>query len=236
MTVLRIATLFPRCTVAAGDEANASALARRSQVRGIEVQLWTVDRPETMVDAEVYLLGGSGRTGTGDLVDRLAEVGLADRVAAGSVVVAVDAGMHAVARSWAAPDGTTRPGIGLLDLDVLPGPQVTAGAVTEPGLHGLPAMVGWISHDVRLMRGPGASPLSVLVAGRSGPVADGAVGERVVATSLHGPALALNPELADLVLARALGPLAPAAIPSWAAQARASRIGELTSRRGRGRR
>jgi CobQ-like glutamine amidotransferase family enzyme len=42
---------------------------------------------------------------------------------------------------------------------------------------------------------------------------DGAVQGSVVATYLHGPCLARNPELADLLLSRVVGPLAPLALP-----------------------
>ncbi|MGI9123856.1 MAG: glutamine amidotransferase, partial [Mycobacterium sp.] len=42
---------------------------------------------------------------------------------------------------------------------------------------------------------------------------DGAVQGSVVATYLPGPCLARNPELADLLLSRVVGPLAPLPMP-----------------------
>ena len=42
-----------------------------------------------------------------------------------------------------------------------------------------------------------------------GSTVDGAVQGSVVATYLHGPALARNPELADWLLTRIVGPLVP---------------------------
>ena len=44
---------------------------------------------------------------------------------------------------------------------------------------------------------------------RAGDGIDGAVQGSVVATYLHGPCLARNPELADLLLSRVVGELAP---------------------------
>jgi CobQ-like glutamine amidotransferase family enzyme len=44
---------------------------------------------------------------------------------------------------------------------------------------------------------------------RAGDGFDGAVQGSVVATYLHGPCLARNPELADLLLSRVVGDLAP---------------------------
>ena len=48
---------------------------------------------------------------------------------------------------------------------------------------------------------------------RSGDGIDGAVQGSVVATYLHGPCLARNPQLADLLLSGVVGPLAPLDLP-----------------------
>jgi len=48
---------------------------------------------------------------------------------------------------------------------------------------------------------------------RLGDGFDGAVQGSVVATYLHGPCLARNPHLADLLLTRVVGPLAPLELP-----------------------
>jgi CobQ-like glutamine amidotransferase family enzyme len=60
--------------------------------------------------------------------------------------------------------------------------------------------------------GPSAKPLAAVTKGagnRLGDGYDGAVQGSVVATYLHGPCLARNPELADLLLSRVVGDLAP---------------------------
>ncbi len=48
---------------------------------------------------------------------------------------------------------------------------------------------------------------------RAGDGIDGAVQGSVVATYLHGCCLARNPELADHLLAKVVGPLAPLELP-----------------------
>ena len=48
---------------------------------------------------------------------------------------------------------------------------------------------------------------------RAGDGFDGAVQGSVIATYLHGPCLARNPELADLLLSKVVGELAPLEIP-----------------------
>ncbi len=237
MSGLRIATLFPLATVAAGDDANATALVRRARARGLAATTVTVNRPDDQVDADVYLLGGTGRSSAGALAGLLAEAGFVERFAAGSaVLVAVDAGLDAVACERVDPHGAVRPGLGLLAATISAGPATAGTVVTEPNRSlGLPELVGWVQHDVRTVRDRGIEPLARLEVPVRGHLPedlrdDGACTERIIATRLHGPVLALNPELADLVLARAVG--APA--DEWeplpdppTERARAARIAEV---------
>lgn len=74
--------------------------------------------------------------------------------------------------------------------------------------------------------GPAASPLGSVVKGagnRAGDGVDGAVQGSVIATYLHGPCLARNPELADHMLRRVVGNLPPLDIDE-VAQLRAERL------------
>ena len=71
--------------------------------------------------------------------------------------------------------------------------------------------------------GPEAAPLGNVTRGigngaAAGKGVEGVVQGSIIATYMHGPALARNPQLADLLLARALGvelgELAPLELPS----------------------
>jgi CobQ-like glutamine amidotransferase family enzyme len=208
---LTVATLFPLATVAAADEANATALVRRGAARGLTVETVTVDRADAFVTADVYLVGGTGRGGVSALVEALTATDLAARVADGVVLLAVDAGLDAVARSWVDASGARHPGLGLAPVSTHPAPVVTGTVVTRPDAAlGLPALIGWESNDVRTVREDGARTLFSLEVGAgdrgergaAGP-SEGVLAGSVLGTRLHGPLLALNPELADLVLARA---------------------------------
>ena len=59
-----------------------------------------------------------------------------------------------------------------------------------------------------------------------GPRHDGAVSGRVVGTYLHGPVLARNPELADVLLSWATGRELDPLPPGWGERVRAQRIAE----------
>jgi CobQ-like glutamine amidotransferase family enzyme len=234
MTVLTIAILFPRDTVAAGDEANGPALVRRARQRGIEASSVVVSRPQDMASADIYLLGGDGLAGAGDLVTHLRSTSAVDDVRAGrSILFAVDAGLAAVGRTWTDADGTTHPGLGLSGINTRSTRAATQTVVTRPApALRLPRMIGWTSGGATVTREAGITPLAELDG--VPPGTDGVLTEGVIGTQLHGPVLALNPELADLVLSRALGASGwdPLPIPP-VETARARRIAELTSRRNR---
>ena len=87
-------------------------------------------------------------------------------------------------------------------------------------------MTGFENHRGGTVLGASASPLAKVIRGagnRAGDGIDGAVQGSVVATYLHGPCLARNPELADLLLSRVVGELAPLEIDE-VAQLRRERL------------
>jgi len=144
---------------------------------------------------------------------------------------AVDAGLTAIGRSWTDAGGETREGLGLVGIDTRTTRAAARTVVTRPvAALGLPAMVGWTSGTASLARDPGVAPLAEFEesGSRAGAGGDGVLADGVIATRLHGPVLALNPELADLVLARALGDRGwvPLPIPR-ADAARSQRISEV---------
>jgi lipid II isoglutaminyl synthase (glutamine-hydrolysing) len=89
--------------------------------------------------------------------------------------------------------------------------------VSQPLLPGLTdRLTGFENHRGGTVLGPAAQPLARVVSGagnRDGDGVDGAVQGSVVATYLHGPCLARNPQLADHLLAQVVGDLAPLDLP-----------------------
>lgn len=238
MKQLRIATMFPSVTVAAGDEANAAALIRRGLGRGIACEHATIERAADEGAPDIYLLGGTGWASAQGLVQRLAATRLPARVAQGeAIVLAVDAGLDALARQFPGPDGAATAGLGLLGAVVRSGRSAVATVATRANRAiGLPPMIGWVSTDGSILRDPGVEPLAQRLGRipRRGETSEGIDGGRIIATRLHGPVLALNPELADLVLARATGEDVRSwpALPAPAAErARAERLAEAAPQR-----
>jgi CobQ-like glutamine amidotransferase family enzyme len=119
----------------------------------------------------------------------------------------------AVGRSFLGADGKPHPGVGLLDCTtdrraaVRPVGELVVAP--ESALH-LPTLSGYENHGSLTTPGPTASTLGRVVSGTgNGDGWDGVVNGRVLGTYMHGPALARNPALADLLLTWAVGPLEP---------------------------
>ncbi|HTQ22223.1 MAG TPA: glutamine amidotransferase, partial [Mycobacterium sp.] len=109
-------------------------------------------------------------------------------------------------------------GVGMLDATTSPQDARTIGElVSKPLLAGLTQrLTGFENHRGGTVLGPAAAPLSAVVKGagnRRGDGFDGAVQGSVFATYMHGPCLARNPELADLLLSKVVGGLAPLQLP-----------------------
>ena len=163
---------------------------------------------------DLYLMGG-GEDGPQALAAReLAASGaLHDAVDRGAVVFGVCAGIQILGHTFANPDGSPHPGLGLLDCRTVRGTgrRRIGELMVEPAIDGLPLLSGFENHGAVTHLGPGARPLGrVLVgAGNAGDGREGAVSGRILATYMHGPALARNPALADLLLSWVVGELAP---------------------------
>jgi hypothetical protein len=132
----------------------------------------------------------------------LADGGLHRAASQGSVGFAVCAGYQLLGRSFFAK-GAECAGLDLLDLRSDRGPTRAVGELAgEVDLRlGLPPLSGFENHGGRTHLGPGVSPLARVSAGIGN---DGSTGgawrAKLLGTYAHGPALARNPPLADLLL------------------------------------
>lgn len=205
---LRIVTVYPDLLGTYGDRGNGVVLRRRASLRGIDAVHVESPSTEHLPAADVYCIGG-GEDGPQQLaVERLERDGtLRARVAEGAVVLAVCAGLQILGRSFAVRDGTRADGLGLLAVDTVASeaPRAVGEVVVEAGT-GLGRVTGFENHAGRTVRDEGLAPLGrVLVGVGNGDGSDGARDGRILGTYLHGPVLARNPDLADWLLALAVG-------------------------------
>jgi lipid II isoglutaminyl synthase (glutamine-hydrolysing) len=198
-----------------GDGGNGLVLVRRAKWRGIDVELVDAPSDRPLPAGDVYCLGGGEDSPQLRAAELLrADGALARAVDAGAAVLAVCAGYQIAGRTFPGADGRALPGLGLLDVSTVKGPgrRAVGEMLAEPLAGGpvgsLPTLTGFENHGGVTTVGPGARPLARVVAGvgnGSGDGTEGAWAGRVVGTYLHGPVLARNPALADVLLGWATG-------------------------------
>ena len=237
-SAVRIGLILPEVLGTYGDSGNAIVLAKRLQWRNLPAEIVTVDIstpvPSTL---DVYLLGGGEDRAQTLAVDHLLKhPGMQEAVGRGAAVFAVCAALQILGTSFAGPEGVIYGGLGLLDVTTVPGQGARAVGelLTKPasGLLTQP-LTGFENHQGHTTVGPAATPLGTVIHGIGNGTnsSDGAVQGHVVGTYLHGPALARNPELADLLLHWATGEsLPPLEIPAIE-QLRSERQRAVTSAR-----
>lgn len=239
---VHIAVVHPDLLGTYGDGGNGVILAQRARWRGLPAELMQAVSDRALPDADIYCLGG-GEDGPQVRAARtLIEDGtLAERVADGAVVLAVCAGFQVVGRTFPGAEGDLHEGVGLLDVDTVKGvgPRAVGEVLVEPtAFDDMPVLTGFENHGGRtsLVAESATVPLGRVVAGigNGDGGAEGAVRGRVLGTYLHGPVLARNPALADLLLSWAVGDVPLGPVDDVASESlRAERIAFV---RGRGRR
>ncbi len=219
MTV-RIGLVLPDVMGTYGDSGNAVVLRQRLKLRGIPAEIVEITLAEPVPDSlDLYTLGGAE-----DYAQRLAtrhllrHPGLQRAADRGAPVLAICAAIQVLGHWYETSAGERVDGVGLLDVTTSPQPERTIGeVVSEPLIDGLSQpLTGFENHRGGTVLGPGARPLAAVVKGagnRLGDGFDGAVQGSVYATYLHGPCLARNPELADLLLSQVVGNLPPLDLP-----------------------
>lgn len=235
MSGLRIAVVYPDLLGTYGDGGNGLVLARRAERRGIETELLQATSDGPLPRADLYTLGGGEDGPQVQATEQLADDGtLASAVDDGAVVLAVCAGYQIVGASFPDADGEPNEGLGLLDVVTTKrtGARAVGEIVADVSLEGLGQLTGFENHGGGTTVGVRAEPLGrVMVGIGNGGGTDGAWSGKVIGTYLHGPVLARNPALADLLLAWATGEtLTP--LDDWREQAlRSERLEAALGRR-----
>ena len=228
---LRLVWVYPDLLSTYGDRGNLLVLQRRARLRGVDVDAVGINADQPVpAQGDIYLLGGGEDLPQILAANRLrADGGLATAASLGSVVFAICAGYQVIGHQFGGVEGEPVSGLGLLDISSGRGQRRGVGeliADVEPEL-GVPRLTGFENHQGITHIGPGARPLARVSRGvGNGDGTEGAFAGKVLGTYMHGPALARNPGLADLLLSWVVGPLAPIdpAEEEWAARLRAERL------------
>ena len=215
-STVRIGLVLPDVMGTYGDGGNSVVLRQRLRLRGIDAEIVEITLADPVPSSlDLYTLGGAE-----DYAQRLAtkhllrHPGLQQAAERGAPVLAICAAIQVLGHWYETSTGERVDGVGMLDVVTSPQPERTIGeVVSEPLLPGLSErLTGFENHRGGTVLGPEAKPLAKIVSGagnRDGDGFDGVVQGSVVATYLHGPCLARNPELADLLLSKVVGDLPP---------------------------
>ncbi len=202
--MIRICVVYRELLGTYGDAGNALVLAERARRRGFDARATSVAPGDEMPDADVYLLGG-GEDGPQRLAcDLLRASSFVSRVAGGAHVVAVCAGLQILGRRFSVEGDEQYAGLGLVDVVTRRGERRSVGEMASDV--GGRRLVGFENHGGVSELGDGVEPFGRMLVGRGNDgVVDGYRTANIWATYAHGPVLAMNPWLADEVLARITG-------------------------------
>lgn len=219
-STVRIGLVLPDVMGTYGDGGNALVLRQRLLLRGIPAEIVEITLADPVPESlDLYTLGGAE-----DYAQRLAtrhlikHPGLQRAAQRGAPVLAICAAVQVLGHWYETSAGERVDGVGMLDATTSPQAARTIGELaTRPLLASLTErLTGFENHRGGTVLGPSASPLGAVVKGagnRSGDGFDGAVQGSVIATYMHGPCLARNPQLADLLLGSVVGELPPLPMP-----------------------
>ena len=223
---LTIAWLYPNLMGTYGDRGNIIALVKRCQWRGIEVEvkeMGLAEDNESLISSNLIFMGGAQdrqqRIVSDDIFRNKGPL-ILDLVNRGIPALFVCASYQFMGHFYRSADGVDIPGLGLFDLHTVnPGRRVSrciGNIVIElsPDLFGRAAakpvrttLVGFENHGGRTYLGQ-TKPLGRVIKGYGNNGDDrteGAIYKNAIGCYFHGPLLPRNPQLADLLISRALG-------------------------------
>ncbi len=248
---LRIGVLLPEVLGTYGDTGNAHVLRVRAEQRGYQVEVVPISLQDAVPESlDLYTMGGGEDVAQLLAVQKLRDdLGFQRAVESNRPILAICAALQVLGNWYIDALGNTVTGLGVLDVTTEPGKTRAIGELaTQSVLPELTELLtGFENHGGRTHLGKDAKPLGRVLQGvgnggtNAFQIADEELGEHtgqlwasdgvvqggIIATYLHGPVLARNPQLADLLLARALGvelsELPPVDMP-YIAQLRAQRL------------
>ncbi len=205
---LNLVRLFPSRLNLSGDGGNICVLKKRCRLRGIEVQETLLEDVSLFSPSETDLLylGNGGEATLAPIARELMKIqkSLQTYRDMGGVILATGNTYPMLGKEFYAGKAHTQ-GLSLLDITTSPGEQQLIGNIAVNGAFGIVA--GFENHTGKTRLGPSVSPLGTVITGHGNNGDDrteGAIYKNIYATYLTGPLLPKNPELADLLIAKAI--------------------------------
>ena len=206
---ITIGHLYPDLLNLYGDRGNIQCLMKRCQWRGIEAETisFELDDRIDFSGLDIVLLGGGSDREQMLVCEKLKEIRKNFRayVEDNGVVIAICGGYQLLGNYYKTEQGTMK-GLELVDMYTEQGKgRLIGNIVLQSDLFEMP-VVGFENHGGRTFIGNN-KPLGKVLSGYGNEEhagCEGVVYKNVIGTYLHGPLLPKNPQLADLLIQRAL--------------------------------
>jgi CobQ-like glutamine amidotransferase family enzyme len=209
-----IVHLLPELLGTYGDRGNLDVLQWRLKQREIAHDVVTVHARESIPDSgDLYLLGGGEDDAQIAAAEILRKSGALNRALdTGGQLLAICAGFQLLGESFPASHERTIAGLEILPIRTNSAINRSVGELLSESTTGIGLLTGFENHGGQTHFLADLQPLGKVRSGIGNNEVesrDGVVTSHVVATYMHGPALARNPKLADFILERSLGKLTP---------------------------
>lgn len=208
---LRIAHLYPDMLNLYGDRGNIIVLTGRMRARGIDVQTEqiTMGKAFNADDFDIFFIGGGQDFEQNVLLDDLTkgkDVQINKAIHSGRVMLAICGGYQMLGKYYKTYDGKILQYMGALDFYTEGREERMIGNYAYKTKEGI-EVVGFENHSGRTYLGKDTEPLGRVIKGYGNNGEDGTEGVRFLntfGTYSHGPVLPKNPQLADLLISKAL--------------------------------
>lgn len=209
--IIRIGHLYPDMLNLYGDRGNIIALTVRMKARGIDVQTdaITMGKAFNADDYDILFIGGGQDFEQDVLLDDLKkgkDIEINKAIQNGTPMLAICGGYQMLGKYYKTYDGKMLEYMGALDFFTEGKEERMIGNYAYKTKEGI-EVVGFENHSGRTYLGKGVEPLGTIIKGYGNNGEDGTEGVRyknTFGTYSHGPVLPKNPQLADLLISKAI--------------------------------
>lgn len=209
--IIRIGHLYPDMLNLYGDRGNIIALTVRMKARGIDVQTDAITMGKKFIadDYDILFIGGGQDFEQDVLLDDLKkgkDIEINRAIQNGTPMLAICGGYQMLGKYYKTYDGKMLEYMGALDFYTEGKEERMIGNYAYKTKEGI-EVVGFENHSGRTYLGKGVKPLGTIIKGYGNNGEDGTEGVRyknTFGTYSHGPVLPKNPQLADLLISKAI--------------------------------